>query len=263
MILPEIDPVALQLGPLAIRWYGLTWLVAFGLIYLLANKRLNKFSKQKLSDLMFYGLIGAMIGGRLGYMIFYGADQLRSDPLALFYIWQGGLSFHGGLIGVLVSSYFLSKQWKMKFFEVMDYIAPYVPIGLGSVRIGNFLNAELLGKPTNLPWGVVFPSDAEALIRHPSQLYQAIGEGLILLFLMLWFSRKPKPRMAVSSLFLIGYGLIRCFTEIFREPDPHIGYDLFDIISRGQLLSLPMIITGIVLLFYSYKINSKRDETIS
>ena len=200
MILPEIDPVALQLGPLAIRWYGLTWLVAFGLIYLLANKRLNKFSKQKLSDLMFYGLIGAMIGGRLGYMIFYGADQLRSDPLALFYIWQGGLSFHGGLIGVLVSSYFLSKQWKMKFFEVMDYIAPYVPVGLGSVRIGNFLNAELLGKPTNLPWGVVFPSDPEALIRHPSQLYQAIGEGLILLFLMLWFSRKPKPRMAVSSV---------------------------------------------------------------
>ena len=263
MILPEIDPVALQLGPLAIRWYGLTWLVAFGLIYLLANKRLNKFSKQKLSDLMFYGLIGAMIGGRLGYMIFYGADQLRSDPLALFYIWQGGLSFHGGLIGVLVSSYFLSKQWKMKFFEVMDYIAPYVPVGLGSVRIGNFLNAELLGKPTNLPWGVVFPSDPEALIRHPSQLYQAIGEGLILLFLMLWFSRKPKPRMAVSSVFLIGYGLIRCFTEIFREPDPHIGYDLFDIISRGQLLSLPMIITGIVLLFYSYKINSKRDATIS
>ena len=263
MILPEIDPVALQLGPLAIRWYGLTWLVAFGLIYLLANKRLNKFSKQKLSDLMFYGLIGAMIGGRVGYMIFYGADQLRSDPLALFYIWQGGLSFHGGLIGVLVSSYFLSKQWKMKFFEVMDYIAPYVPIGLGSVRIGNFLNAELLGKPTNLPWGVVFPSDTEALIRHPSQLYQAIGEGLILLFLMLWFSKKPKPRMAVSSMFLIGYGLIRCFTEIFREPDPHIGYDLFNIISRGQLLSLPMIITGIVLLFYSYKINSKRNEAIS
>ena len=263
MILPAIDPVAIQLGPLAIRWYGLTWLIAFGLIYLLANKRLNKFSKQNLSDLMFYGLIGAMVGGRVGYMIFYGTNQLISDPLSLFYIWQGGLSFHGGFLGVLVSCYFLSKQWKMKFFVVMDFIAPYVPIGLGSVRVGNFLNAELLGKPTDLPWGVVFPSDPEALVRHPSQLYQALGEGIILLFLMLWFSRNPKPRMAVSSMFLIGYGLIRCFTEIFREPDLHIGYDLFGTISRGQLLSLPMIIMGIVLLFYSYKINSKRNEAIS
>ena len=207
---------------------------------------------------MFYGLIGAMIGGRVGYMIFYGADQLRSDPLSLFYIWQGGLSFHGGFLGVLVSSYFLSKRWKMNFFEIMDFIAPYVPIGLGSVRIGNFLNAELLGKPTNLPWGMVFPSDPEALIRHPSQLYQAMGEGIILLFFMLWFSSKPRPRMAVSSMFLIGYGLIRCFTEIFREPDYNIGYDLFGIVSRGQLLSLPMIIMGIALLFYSYKINSKK-----
>jgi len=258
MILPEIDPVAIQLGPLAIRWYGLTWLVAFGLIFFLARKSLNKFSKEKLNDLMFYGLIGAMIGGRVGYMIFYGADQLRSDPLSLFYIWQGGLSFHGGFLGVLVSSYFLSKRWKMNFFEIMDFIAPYVPIGLGSVRIGNFLNAELLGKPTNLPWGMVFPSDPEALIRHPSQLYQAMGEGIILLFFMLWFSSKPRPRMAVSSMFLIGYGLIRCFTEIFREPDYNIGYDLFGIVSRGQLLSLPMIIMGIVLLFYSYKINSKK-----
>jgi len=258
MILPEIDPVAIQLGPLAIRWYGLTWLVAFGLIFFLARKSLNKFSKEKLNDLMFYGLIGAMIGGRVGYMIFYGADQLRSDPLSLFYIWQGGLSFHGGFLGVLVSSYFLSKRWKMNFFEIMDFIAPYVPIGLGSVRIGNFLNAELLGKPTNLPWGMVFPSDPEALIRHPSQLYQAMGEGIILLFFMLWFSSKPRPRMAVSSMFLIGYGLIRCFTEIFREPDYNIGYDLFGIVSRGQLLSLPMIIMGIALLFYSYKINSKK-----
>ena len=258
MILPEIDPVAIQLGPLAIRWNGLTWLVAFGLIFFFARKSLNKLSKEKLNDLMFYGLIGAMIGGRVGYMIFYGADQLRSDPLSLFYIWQGGLSFHGGFLGVLVSSYFLSKRWKMNFFEIMDFIAPYVPIGLGSVRIGNFLNAELLGKPTNLPWGMVFPSDPEALIRHPSQLYQAMGEGIILLFFMLWFSSKPRPRMAVSSMFLIGYGLIRCFTEIFREPDYNIGYDLFGIVSRGQLLSLPMIIMGIALLFYSYKINSKK-----
>ena len=263
MILPEIDPVAIQLGPLAIRWYSLTWLAAFGLIYFLANRNLNKFSKEQLSNLMFYGLLGAMIGGRIGYMIFYGTDQLITNPLSLFYVWQGGLSFHGGFLGVLVSTYFLSIRWQVKFFEIMDFIAPFVPIGLGSVRIGNFLNAELLGKPTSMPWGVVFPSDPESLIRHPSQLYQAAGEGIVLLFLMLWFSRKPRPYMAVSSMFLIGYGAIRCFTEIFSEPDAHIGFDLFEVISRGQLLSLPMIVLGIVLLFYSYKINSKEDEAIS
>tara|TARA_B100000749_G_C18356537_1_gene435621 strand:- start:110 stop:889 length:780 start_codon:yes stop_codon:yes gene_type:complete len=258
MILPEIDPVAIQLGPLAIRWYSLSWLAAFGLIFFLANKNLNKFSKEQLSNLMFYGLLGAIVGGRAGYMIFYGSNQLLADPLSLIYVWQGGLSFHGGFLGVLVSAYFLSKHWHVKFFEIMDFIAPYVPIGLGSVRMGNFLNAELLGKPTNMPWGIMFPSDPEGLIRHPSQLYQAVGEGIVLLFLMLWFSRKPRPHMAVSSLFLIGYGVIRSFTEIFREPDAHIGFDLFGIISRGQLLSLPMIIIGIVLLFYSYKINLKK-----
>tara|TARA_B100001765_G_scaffold203780_1_gene158786 strand:- start:1042 stop:1833 length:792 start_codon:yes stop_codon:yes gene_type:complete len=263
MILPEIDPVAIQLGPLAIRWYSLSWLAAFGLIFFLANKNLSKFSKEQLSNLMFYGLLGAIIGGRVGYMIFYGSNQLLADPLSLFYVWQGGLSFHGGFLGVLVSAYFLSKHWQVKFFEIMDFIAPYIPIGLGSVRIGNFLNAELLGTPTNMPWGIMFPSDPEGLIRHPSQLYQAVGEGVVLLFFMLWFSRKPRPHMAVSSLFLIGYGVIRCFTEIFREPDAHIGFDLFGIISRGQLLSLPMIIIGIVLLFYSYKINLKKDETVS
>ena len=263
MILPEIDPVAIQLGPLAIRWYSLSWLAAFGLIFFLANKNLSKFSKEQLSNLMFYGLLGAIIGGRVGYMIFYGSNQLLADPLSLFYVWQGGLSFHGGFLGVLVSAYFLSKHWQVKFFEIMDFIAPYIPIGLGSVRIGNFLNAELLGTPTNMPWGIMFPSDPEGLIRHPSQLYQAVGEGVVLLFFMLWFSRKPRPHMAVSSLFLIGYGVIRCITEIFREPDAHIGFDLFGIISRGQLLSLPMIIIGIVLLFYSYKINLKKDETVS
>lgn len=263
MILPEIDPVAIQLGPLAIRWYSLSWLAAFGLIFFLANKNLSKFSKEQLSNLMFYGLLGAIIGGRVGYMIFYGSNQLLADPLSLFYVWQGGLSFHGGFLGVLVSAYFLSKHWQVKFFEIMDFIAPYIPIGLGSVRIGNFLNAELLGTPTNMPWGIMFPSDPEGLIRHPSQLYQAVGEGVVLLFFMLWFSRKPRPHMAISSLFLIGYGVIRCFTEIFREPDAHIGFDLFGIISRGQLLSLPMIIIGIVLLFYSYKINLKKDETVS
>lgn len=263
MILPEIDPVAFQLGFLSIRWYSLTWLLAFGLIYLLALKNLNKISSNQLSDLMFYGLLGAMLGGRLGYMFFYSLDQLLSNPIKLFYIWEGGLSFHGGLLGVLFSSYLLSIRWHIRFLELMDFIAPYVPIGLGSVRVGNFLNSELLGRPTEVQWGVIFPSDPLGLVRHPSQLYQAFGEGVVLLIFMLWFIRRPRPHMATSSVFLIGYGVIRCFTEIFREPDSHIGFDLFNFISRGQLLSFPMIVLGVVLLFYAYKKYSKKDEAIS
>ena len=225
------------------------------------------FSKELLkinstSQALSANILGAMLGGRLGYMLFYNFGQLQADPLSLFYIWQGGLSFHGGLLGVLISSYLLSKRWGVGLFDVMDFIAPYVPIGLGSVRIGNFLNAELLGRPTDVPWGVIFPSDLEGLTRHPSQLYQALSEGVVLLLFMLWYSRKSRPLMAVSSMFLIGYGTIRCFTELFREPDAHIGFDLFNSISRGQLLSLPMILIGVVLLFYSYRKNSKKDAAI-
>ena len=263
MILPEIDPIAFQIGPLAIRWYGITWVVAFGLIYFLASRNLSKFSKEQLENLMFYGLLGAVIGGRTGYMFFYNTGQLIADPLSLFYFWQGGMSFHGGLLGVLISCFLLSKQWGFKFFEVMDFIAPYVPIGLGTVRIGNFLNSELLGRPTEVSWGVVFPSDPLGLVRHASQLYQAVGEGIVLLLFMLWYSKKPRPHMAVSSVFLIGYGVIRCFTEAFREPDAHIGFDLFGSISRGQILSIPMIVIGLMLLFYSYRKVVKKDETIS
>ena len=263
MILPEIDPIAFQIGPLAIRWYGITWIVAFVLIYFLASRNLSKFSKDQLENLMFYGLLGAVIGGRFGYMIFYNSGQLLQYPLSIVYFWQGGMSLHGGLLGVLFSCFLLSKQWGFKFFEVMDFIAPYVPIGLGSVRIGNFLNSELLGRPTEVPWGVIFPSDPLGLVRHASQLYQAVGEGIVLLLFMLWYSKKPRPKMAVSSMFLIGYGVVRCFTEAFREPDAHIGLDLFGLLSRGQVLSIPMIAIGLVLLFYSYRNMVKKDETIS
>ena len=257
MILPEIDPIALQVGPIAIRWYGISWLVAFACIYLTAQKRLRILSKNQLSDLMFYGLLGAIIGGRTGYMFFYGIDQLTQNPLALLFIWQGGLSFHGGLIGVLVAVYLLSKSWEINFFDIMDFISPSIPLGLGCVRIGNFLNSELLGRPTEMSWGVVSPSDPLGLSRHPSQLYQALGEGFILWALMLWFSKRSKPRAAVSAFFLIGYGSIRLFTELFREPDPHIGFDLFSLVTRGQILSLPLIIAGIIILFYSYNKTSK------
>jgi phosphatidylglycerol:prolipoprotein diacylglycerol transferase len=179
------------------------------------------------------------------------------DPLWLFRVWEGGLSFHGGLLGVLAAVYFLAKSWGVKFFEVLDFIAPSVPIGLGIVRIGNFLNSELLGRPTDQSWGVVFPSDPSELLRHPSQLYQAFSEGILLLIFLLWVSRKPKPSMAISAYFLIGYGSVRTVTEFFREPDSHIGFDAFQFLTRGQMLSIPMVLAGLLLLFFSYKLVRK------
>ena len=257
MILPEIDPIALQIGPLAIRWYSLTWMAAFIGIYSVAKYRLKIFSTEQLSDLMFYGLLGAMLGGRTGYCFFYGIDQLAEDPLWLFRVWEGGLSFHGGLLGVLIAVYFLSRSWGVKFFEVLDFIAPAVPIGLGAVRIGNFLNSELLGRPTDQSWGVIFPSDPSGLLRHPSQLYQAFSEGIVLLIFLLWVAKKPKPSMVISSYFLIGYGTLRTATEFFREPDAHLGLGAFEFLTRGQMLSIPMVLTGLLLLFFSYKLVKK------
>ena len=263
MILPYIDPVAIYIGPIAIRWYGLSWLAAFGLIYFLANLRLKIISKDQISDLMFYSLLGAIIGGRAGYMIFYNIDQLLNNPLSIFFIWQGGLSFHGGLLGVLISVAILVRFWNKNFLDIMDVMAPCVPVGLGCVRIGNFLNSELLGRPTDLSWGVIFPSDPLGLLRHPSQIYQALFEGIILFIFILWFARTKRPKGYISAAFLIGYGVIRCFTEIFREPDSHIGFDLFGFLTRGQLLSIPMIVAGIMLLFYSYHKSKKKNGTVS
>ena len=257
MILPEINPVLIEIGPFALRWYGISWLVAFFTIYLLAKNRLSFLSENQLSDLMFYGLLGAVIGGRVGYMLFYNIDQLGANIFSIFYIWQGGLSFHGGLLGVLVTALILSKRWKISFFDIMDFIAPCVPFGLGWVRIGNFLNAELLGRETSLPWGVIFPGDPLGLSRHPSQIYQAFSEAFLLGFFLLWFAKQQRPKKSISALFLIGYGLIRCLTEMFREPDSHIGFDLFDAITRGQLLPVPMILAGFIILAYSYKYNKR------
>jgi len=195
MLIPEIDPIAIQIGPLAIRWYGITWLAAFSTIYYLINKFQKDIDVNQTSDLMFYSLLGAILGGRVGYILFYSFDQFLANPLSIFAIWEGGLSFHGGLLGVLVSCYWLSKKWKMGFFWLMDRVAPYVPPGLGFVRLGNFLNSELLGRPTEVSWGVIFPSDPLGLVRHPSQLYQAFGEGVILFIYMLIIAKRPKPTM--------------------------------------------------------------------
>ena len=252
MLIPEIDPIVIQIGPFAIRWYGITWLAAFSTIYYLINKFQKDIDVNQTSDLMFYSLLGAILGGRVGYILFYSFDQFLANPLSIFAIWEGGLSFHGGLLGVLVSCYWLSKKWKMGFFWLMDRVAPYVPPGLGFVRLGNFLNSELLGRPTEVSWGVIFPSDPLGLVRHPSQLYQALGEGVILFIYMLIIAKKPKPTMSISGHFLIGYGFIRFSTEFFRTPDQHIGFVL-DFLTRGQILSFPMIVIGLFLIYYSKK----------
>ena len=252
MLIPEIDPIAIQIGPLAIRWYGITWLAAFSTIYYLINKFQKDIDVNQTSDLMFYSLLGAILGGRVGYILFYSFDQFLANPLSIFAIWEGGLSFHGGLLGVLVSCYWLSKKWKIGFFWLMDRVAPYVPPGLGFVRLGNFLNSELLGRPTEVSWGVIFPSDPLGLVRHPSQLYQALGEGVILFIYMLIIAKRPKPTMSISGHFLIGYGFIRFSTEFFRTPDQHIGFVL-DFLTRGQILSFPMIVIGLFLIYYSKK----------
>jgi phosphatidylglycerol:prolipoprotein diacylglycerol transferase len=252
MLIPEIDPIAIQLGPIAIRWYGLTWLSAFVTIYFLIKRYQKDLNEDQVSDLMFYSLIGAILGGRAGYIFFYSIDQFLNNPLSLFFIWEGGLSFHGGLVGVLVACLWLSKGWGVGFFWLMDRVAPYVPPGLGFVRLGNFLNSELLGRPTELSWGVIFPSDPLGITRHPSQLYQAFGEGILLFAYMLFISRKPKPLMNISGHFLMGYGLIRFVTEFFRTPDQHIGF-VFEFLTRGQLLCLPMIVIGLLLIYHSYR----------
>jgi len=253
MILPEIDPVALQIGPIAIRWYGLTWLAAFYAIYFLIRRYQKDLNLDQVSDLMFYSLLGAIIGGRAGYVFFYSIDQFINNPFSIFFIWQGGLSFHGGLVGVLIACFWLSKSWKIDFFWLMDRVALFVPPGLGFVRLGNFMNSELLGRPTDLSWSIIFPSDPLGISRHPSQLYQAFGEGILLFIYMLWIAKKPKPTMNISGHFLLGYGLIRFLTEFFRTPDQHIGFTAFDVLTRGQMLCLPMIVIGIILIYYSYR----------
>ena len=253
------NPSILEIGFLKIQYYAVTWLLSAILIYLFLSK--NKIiteiglTKEDVNDMVFlYGLFfGAMCGGRIGYMFFYGSDQLISNPLSIFYIWQGGLSFHGGLLGVITSLLIFCKRKGVEFLRLMDGVALAMPIGLGLVRIGNFLNGELYGKATNGEWGFIFPTDPFGLLRHPSQLYESFGEGLLLFVVLLLISRLSKVRGVVSSSFLIFYGLIRFIIEFYRQPDAHIGYIAFDSLSMGQILCLPMILIGIIMFIYSRK----------
>jgi len=254
---PEIDPVAVAIGPLKVHWYGLMYLVGFVAAWWLALRRAAKpwspVIKSEVEDLILYCAIGVVVGGRLGYMFFYNFGELLDDPLSLFKVWEGGMSFHGGLIGVMLAATLFARKIGTTFPALIDFVAPLVPVGLGLGRLGNFIGQELWGRPTDLPWAMVFPRDPELLPRHPSQLYQAALEGLVLFLVLWWFSSKPRPRLAVGGLFLTLYGIFRFSVEFVREPDAHIGFEWFGWMTRGQELSLPMIAAGIILLIWSYR----------
>ncbi|VAW99945.1 Prolipoprotein diacylglyceryl transferase, partial [hydrothermal vent metagenome] len=210
------------------------------------------WNDEQISDLIFYGALGVVLGGRIGYTLFYNFGHFIDDPVSVLRIWEGGMSFHGGLLGVLVAMWLFGRKYKHSFFALTDFVAPLVPIGLATGRLGNFINGELWGQSTNLPWGIVFPGGGP-LPRHPSQLYEMFLEGIVL-FIIVWiYSAKPRPRMAVSGVFALGYGVFRFAVEFVRQPDEHLGFIAFGWLTQGQLLSAPLILTGIVLLWLAYR----------
>ncbi len=253
LVHPEIDPVAISIGPLAIRWYGLMYLVGFAAGWWLGLRRIDKapperpapVTRPQFDDLLFFTVLGVILGGRLGYVLFYKPAYYASHPLEIFAVWQGGMSFHGGLLGVLIAMWLLARRHGIDWWRLMDFFAPLVPLGLAAGRMGNFINGELYGRVTDLPWGMVFRGAGEAP-RHPSQLYQFALEGLALFALLWWFSSKPRPRAQVSALFLLGYGAFRFVAEFAREPDAFLGILALGM-TMGQWLSLPMIVAGIAL----------------
>ena len=255
---PEWNPIAFHLGPIAVHWYGIMYLIGLLGGWCLLALRLKYspfprgFTVNQLSDILFYAALGIILGGRVGYIIFYAWSEFTSNPLILFRIWQGGMSFHGGLIGVILALWLYARKIGKSLGDITDFIAPVVPIGLGAGRIGNFINGELWGRITDVPWAMVFP-EAGPFPRHPSQLYEFALEGVVLFVILWFFSQKQRPRWAVSGLFLVGYGCVRFLIEFFREPDVQIGYIAFGWLTKGQLLSLPMIILGLFLLVLSYK----------
>ena len=265
----DFDPIAFSVGPLAVHWYGIMYLIAFGAFWMLGERRRRKgrlpVGPTAFSDLAFYGMIGVIAGGRLGYMLFYGTADLIANPLSLFRIWEGGMSFHGGLIGVFVAMWLWSRKNGLHFFDVMDFVAPLVPIGLGVGRFGNFIGGELWGRHTDVAWGMIFPraintaghtiEQLKAMaaaglldneVRHPSQLYQMFLEGFVLFGVLYAVSMKPRPRYLVSGLFALLYGMFRFLVEFVREPDAQLGYLAWGWLTMGQLLSLPLIVLGLV-----------------
>ncbi|MAR90407.1 MAG: prolipoprotein diacylglyceryl transferase [Pseudomonadota bacterium] len=252
---PEIDPVAIQLGPLSVRWYGIMYLIGFVSAYWLLARRARRpgsgWTVDQVSDLIFYGAVGVILGGRIGYVLFYNFSAFLQDPLLLIKIWQGGMSFHGGFLGVILAVALFARKTGKNLWDILDFGAPVVPIGLGAGRIGNFIGGELVGRVTDVPWGMVFPH-VDNLPRHPSQLYQAALEGLALFCILWFFSAKPRPRYAVSGLFALCYGVFRFGVEFVRQPDEHLGFIALHWLTMGQILSLPMIVLGAFLLYLAY-----------
>ncbi len=273
MIYPDIDSVALDLGVLKIRWYGLMYLVAFVVGWGVGRHRARRpgsgWRPEHVDDLLFYVALGVVLGGRIGYILFYGFQDWLDDPLRLFRVWEGGMSFHGGLLGVLAAMGLFARKHRRSFFDVTDFIAPLIPVGLFTGRIGNFINGELWGAPGSVPWAMRVPCGANPVLcydklslppetwltpaLHPTQLYEAMLEGVVLFAVLWWFTSRDRPRMAASALFLLGYGVFRFAVEFLRMPDAHLGYLAFDWLTMGQLLSAPMVLFGAVLLFLAYR----------
>jgi phosphatidylglycerol---prolipoprotein diacylglyceryl transferase len=249
------DPVALSLGPLHVRWYGLMYLVGFVTAWWLARRRAARpgstWTPTEVDDLIFYCALGTILGGRLGWMLFYGTERIFADPLSVLRVWEGGMSFHGGLVGVLLALALFASRRGKSLVDVFDFTAPLPAIGFGAGRICNFINGELWGKPTDVPWAVV----VDGVPLHPSQLYEAGLEGLVLFVILWWFTATPRPRWAPSGLFLLCYGVFRFAVEFVRVPDANRGYLLLDWVTMGQLLSLPMIIAGLWMLAVAYRRN--------
>lgn len=249
---PQIDPVAISLGPIQIHWYGLMYLVGFIAAWWLGRRRAHRLglSHDAVETLVFYGAIGVILGGRFGYALFYDFAKLADNPLWLFKIWEGGMSFHGGLAGVLIAALVFARKENLRFIQLTDFIAPLVPIGLGAGRIGNFINHELPGRISDVPWAMAFPHMG-AELRHPSALYQFALEGVVLFLVLWWFTSRPRQVGAASGLFLLLYGVFRFAVEFVRLPDSQLGFIAFGWMTMGQLLTLPMIVGGLVLLGWS------------
>lgn len=258
---PQFDPVIFEIGPIGLRWYGLMYLIGFIFARWLAVRRAQRpnsgWTVEQIDNLLFNGFAGVFLGGRIGYVMFYQFDRFLLEPTYLFRVWEGGMSFHGGLIGVILSMWITAKLQKRNFWATADFVAPLIPFGLGMGRIGNFINDELWGRVTDVSWAVLFPSGGY-LPRHPSQLYEAFLEGLVLFFILNGFIQKSRPTGSVAGLFLVGYGTFRFIVEFFREPDPQLGLYFGQQISMGQILSLPMIILGGLMMFIAYNKPAKK-----